>query len=98
VSRFGPWRSVPARGAGSFVAFPCGSFSDVVVAYVARLRGCRDETMSCMSDVAARTAEAIEVLRRHGAVFAYLHGSRATDMARPTSDVDIAAYFGRRGP
>jgi predicted nucleotidyltransferase len=47
--------------------------------------------------VAARTAEAIEVLRRHGAVFAYLHGSRATDMARPTSDVDIAAYF-RRGP
>ena len=54
--------------------------------------------MSLMSDVAARTAEAIEVLRRHGAVFAYLHGSRATDSARPTSDVDIAAYFDRRGP
>jgi predicted nucleotidyltransferase len=51
-----------------------------------------------MTDVATRTAEAIEVLRRRGAVFAYLHGSRATGTARQTSDVDIAAYFGGPRP
>ncbi|KAA8946944.1 nucleotidyltransferase domain-containing protein, partial [Mycobacterium sp.] len=32
------------------------------------------------------------------AVFAYLHGSRATNTARPTSDIDIAAYFGGHPP
>jgi len=31
-------------------------------------------------------------------VFAYLHGSRANNRARPTSDIDIAAYFGARQP
>lgn len=51
-----------------------------------------------MTDVATRTAQAIKALRRHGAVFAYLHGSRATDTARPTSDIDIAAHFGTRRP
>ena len=51
-----------------------------------------------MTDVATRTAEAIEVLRRHGAVFGYLHGSRATNTARTTSDIDIAAHFGGRRP
>lgn len=51
-----------------------------------------------MSDIGAHTAEAIEALRSHGAVFAYLHGSRATSTARPTSDIDIAAYFGGRRP
>ncbi|WP_293058603.1 nucleotidyltransferase domain-containing protein [Mycobacterium sp.] len=51
-----------------------------------------------MDDVAARTGEAIEALRSHGAVFAYLHGSRASNTARPTSDIDIAAYFGADPP
>lgn len=49
-----------------------------------------------MTDVATRTAEAVEALRRQGAVFAYLHGSQAADTARLASDIDIAAYFGRR--
>jgi len=43
--------------------------------------------------VAERTAEAIEALQHRGAVFAYLHGSRASGSAGPDSDVDIAAYF-----
>ena len=47
-----------------------------------------------MSDVAEHTAEAIDALRRQGAVFAYLHGSRAAGTARPDSDIDIAAHFG----
>ena len=57
-----------------------------------------DGTITPMADVATHTAEAIEVLRRHGAEFGYLHGSRATDTARPTSDIDIAAHFGGLGP
>jgi len=51
-----------------------------------------------MTDVVTQTAEAIAVLRRHGAVFAYLHGSRARNTARPTSDIDIAAYFSGEPP
>lgn len=43
-------------------------------------------------------AEALAVLRRAGARFAYLHGSRATKTHRPDSDVDIAAYFGGQPP
>ena len=39
-------------------------------------------------------AESAAVLRRAGARFAYLHGSRAFGQYRPDSDVDIAAYFG----
>jgi len=54
--------------------------------------------MASVNDVATRTAEAIEALRSHGAVFVYLHGSRATNMAQPTSDIDIAAYFGGHPP
>ncbi len=34
-------------------------------------------------------------LRGAGAVFAYLHGSRAAGTAGPDSDVDVAAWFGR---
>jgi len=34
-------------------------------------------------------------LREAGAVFAYVHGSRATGRHRPCSDLDIAAWFGR---
>lgn len=37
----------------------------------------------------------LERLRLCGAVFAYLHGSRASGHSRPGSDVDIAAWFGR---
>lgn len=42
--------------------------------------------------------ETLAVLRRHGARFAYLFGSRATGRARPDSDVDVAAYFGENAP
>lgn len=34
-------------------------------------------------------------LREAGAVFAYLHGSRAGGRPRPDSDVDVAAWFGQ---
>ena len=43
-------------------------------------------------------AEAVAVLRQAGAVFAYLHGSRATGYHRPDSDIDVAAYFGDQPP
>ena len=43
-------------------------------------------------------AESAAVLRRAGARFAYLHGSRAFGRYRPDSDVDIAAYFGGQPP
>lgn len=42
--------------------------------------------------------DACEALRRAGAKFAYLHGSRATGSAGAGSDVDIAAYFGADAP
>lgn len=42
----------------------------------------------------ARTAK---TLRENGALFAYVHGSRARGTARADSDIDVAAYFGRRG-
>lgn len=45
-----------------------------------------------------RIAEAVEALRRHGVLFAYLHGSRAAGTAREGSDVDIAAYFDGAAP
>lgn len=35
-------------------------------------------------------------LRRAGARFAYVHGSRADGTSRADSDLDIAAWFGRR--
>lgn len=38
------------------------------------------------------------VLRRAGARFAYLYGSRASGNYRPGSDIDIAAYFGDQPP
>jgi predicted nucleotidyltransferase len=46
----------------------------------------------------AVTAEAVAVLRRAGARFGYLHGSRASDRFGPDSDIDVAAYFGGRPP
>jgi uncharacterized protein len=46
----------------------------------------------------AVTAEAVAVLRRAGARFGYLHGSRASNGFRPDSDIDVAAYFGGGPP
>jgi predicted nucleotidyltransferase len=43
-------------------------------------------------------AQAVAELRRAGARFGYLHGSRASDRHRPDSDIDVAAYFGHRPP
>lgn len=40
----------------------------------------------------------IEALRRSGARFAFLHGSRASGRARPDSDLDVAAYWGSQPP
>jgi uncharacterized protein len=39
--------------------------------------------------------EVVNALRRAGAVFGFLHGSRAAGVARPDSDVDVAAWWGR---
>lgn len=51
-----------------------------------------------MNQVDRRIADATEALRQHGAVFAYLHGSRASGTAGADSDVDIAAYFDGQPP
>ncbi|WP_234782909.1 nucleotidyltransferase domain-containing protein [Mycolicibacter sinensis] len=51
-----------------------------------------------MDDVDGRIAAAVTALRDQGAVFAYLHGSRATGAARSDSDVDVAAYFDSQPP
>lgn len=48
--------------------------------------------------IEAVTAEAVAELRRAGARFACLHGSRATGRNRAGSDVIVAAYFGGRPP
>ncbi len=37
-------------------------------------------------------------LLRHGAVFAYVHGSRATGSARADSDLDLAAWWPGSAP
>jgi uncharacterized protein YutE (UPF0331/DUF86 family)/predicted nucleotidyltransferase len=50
------------------------------------------------AQAAAATAEAVAALRKAGARFGYLFGSRASGTNRPGSDVDIAAYFGDRPP
>ena len=41
-------------------------------------------------------AQLTDHLRNAGAVFAYLHGSRVSGTARPDSDLDVAAWFGRK--
>ena len=56
------------------------------------------ETGNMDESLAAVTAEAVAVLRRAGARFAYLHGSRASGQPRADSDIDIAAYFAGRSP
>lgn len=40
----------------------------------------------------------MRTLRRHGAVFAFEHGSTVAGGARPDSDLDVAAYFGGDAP
>lgn len=45
-------------------------------------------------EIPAEAAASVEVLRRRGARFAFLHGSHAAGAARPGSDVDVAAWFG----
>lgn len=54
--------------------------------------------MAMSERVERRTAEAIETLQRHGAVFGYLYGSRAAGTAGPDSDIDVAAYFHEHPP
>jgi predicted nucleotidyltransferase len=51
-----------------------------------------------VNKVDSRITDATDALRHHGAVFAYLHGSRASGTANPQSDVDIAAYFDEPHP
>jgi hypothetical protein len=41
-------------------------------------------------------ADLREALRRAGAVFGFLHGSRTTRDHLPGSDLDVAAWFGRQ--
>jgi predicted nucleotidyltransferase len=44
-------------------------------------------------------AEVTAALRRAGARFAFVHGSRATgERARPDSDLDVAAWWGDDAP
>lgn len=40
-----------------------------------------------------RAAEVVETLRRAGAAFALVFGSRARGTQRPDSDLDVAAYW-----
>jgi uncharacterized protein len=47
---------------------------------------------------ADEAATIVDVLRRWGARFAFVHGSRAGGTARPDSDVDVAAWFGMDEP
>lgn len=54
--------------------------------------------MSETGGVEEQTAAAVETLRRCGAVFGYLHGSRASQTSGPAADIDIAAYFAGQPP
>jgi len=56
---------------------------------------CDNQTVNVVDE---RIVGAIEALQHHGAVFAYLHGSRASGSAGPDSDIDIAAYFDGQPP
>ena len=49
-------------------------------------------------DIDRLRLEATEVLRTSGALFAYVHGSRAAGTARPDSDLDVAAFWGDAAP
>jgi len=43
-------------------------------------------------------AEVIAALRGAGARFAFVHGSRATGLPPPDSDLDVAAWWGATAP
>jgi uncharacterized protein len=59
----------------------------------ANRRTCQD------GGVSPDEGEVAEALRRAGARFAFVHGSRATgELARPDSDLDIGAWWGRDAP
>ena len=45
-----------------------------------------------------RTEETVEVLEASGALFGYLHGSRAAGAHRGDSDIDVAAFYGDDAP
>jgi uncharacterized protein len=45
-------------------------------------------------DEAAVSDDVIATLRRAGARFAFVHGSRAAGTAQPSSDLDVAAWWG----
>lgn len=47
---------------------------------------------------AALAMSVIEALRDVGAVFAFVHGSRARGTARPDSDLDVAAWWPAQPP
>jgi uncharacterized protein len=49
-------------------------------------------------DVERLRAEATEGLRAAGARFAFLHGSRVSGVARPASDLDVAAWWASDPP
>ena len=49
-------------------------------------------------DVDGLKSGAAAALRAAGALFAYVHGSRALGTARADSDLDIAAYWGGAAP
>jgi predicted nucleotidyltransferase len=44
------------------------------------------------------TEEIVDALRRAGARFGFVFGSRAEGRSRPDSDMDIAAYWGSDAP
>src|SRR5688500_14005552 len=46
----------------------------------------------------ARAPAAVDALRRAGARFAFVHGSRATGHEAPGSDLDVAAWWGADAP
>ncbi len=53
--------------------------------------------MDQMGPESRRIEELVTALREAGARFAYLFGSRADGTARGDSDIDLAAWFGRKG-
>lgn len=69
-----------------------------------RTRSRTEWQTGCMSghtphgDVDPVIEAAVAVLSGCGALFGYLHGSRADGSARPGSDIDLAAYFAEPVP